>query len=321
MYTLVKCGLILFAAVTVSERSDGTTINPLSPLSLHSPLHHPILPSISPPSPPSDIVFRVAGNALPLQANVPSIMLSNFGTQRRTIFTIHSNGETVSGNFNAFVVRDAIVALDANIIAVDWSVGSNMYSIGLANAPQAGRLIASFINILINNFNYNSNLITIVGVGLGGHIAGIAARNSVNRIPHIIALDPSLHGWTHHSEKLSPDAADLVEALHTTGGIIGYGLPLGHVDFFANGGSFQPGCGTDSNCGHIYSYVYFAESMLAEVNDGAKFVGTACESYEEAVALQCTGSRDAIFGGLQSKSGISGIYLFRTNFVQPFAQG
>ncbi|KAI8438259.1 hypothetical protein MSG28_010858 [Choristoneura fumiferana] len=210
---------------------------------------------------------------------------------------------------------------DVNVIAVDWSRGSFLYSIGLANAPQAGEMIAEIINVLIVNFGYNPSLVRIVGVGLGGHIAGLVARHINGNVPHVIALDPSFHGWTHHPDLLNADDAGVVEVLHTTSGILGYDYPVGDIDFYPNGGTFQNGCATDSSCSHIYSYVFYAESLNAAGTGGAQFVGTACDSYEDAIAMACNGERDATFGGLAVKTSESGIYTFATNFAQPFAQG
>lgn len=116
-------------------------------------------------------------------------------------------------------------------------------------------------------------------------------------------LDPSLPGWTHHPDKLSRNAARLVEVLHTTAGIYGYDKPLGHIDFYANGGISQIGCGSVISCSHSYSYIYYAESVTAETNNGNKFIGTACDSYENATALQCSGARDATFGGSGDNTG------------------
>lgn len=82
------------------------------------------------------------------------------------------------------------------MIAVDWSPGSAMYTQGLGNAPQAGRVIAQFINILINTFGYNAAQIRIVGVGLGGHVAGIAARNVNGEIPHVVGKNLQCMGST-----------------------------------------------------------------------------------------------------------------------------
>lgn len=230
---------------------------------------------------------------------------------------------------------------DVNLIAVDWSVGAQIYTNALGNAPQVGQVIAQFINILINDFGYSPSRVKLVGVGLGAHIVGIAARNVNGDIPHIVgkleikithlnnqkktllfivclhpcdtnilitlffipAIDPSFHGWTHHPEILNSNDANTVEVLHATAGRYGYDYPLGHIDFYPNGGSFQAGCGVDISCSHIYGYAFYAESINREFNGGDAFVGTACENYEEAVAEQCSGDRDVNFGGTDDKTG------------------
>lgn len=87
---------------------------------------------------------------------------------------------------NTVLISAHLQAQDVNILAVDWSPGAGMYTEGLGNAPQCGEIIANFVNILTQQFGYNAGLIRIVGVGLGGHIAGIAARAISGNIPHII---------------------------------------------------------------------------------------------------------------------------------------
>ena len=46
---------------------------------------------------------------------------------------------------------------------------------------------------------------------------------------------------------LNPSCADLVDVIHTNG-LAGLGLfkPCGHIDFYPNGGTNQPGCTSDS---------------------------------------------------------------------------
>lgn len=56
---------------------------------------------------------------------------------------------------------------------------------------QVGEVIASFITILLDTFRYDPECIRIVGVGLGGHIAGIAARSVAVDIPQIIGTGRS----------------------------------------------------------------------------------------------------------------------------------
>ncbi|XP_059048083.1 pancreatic triacylglycerol lipase-like [Achroia grisella] len=275
---------------------------------------------------PTDVVFHFFSRNNPtvsqaVYPNINSIMTSNIDVQKPIVITIHNYVENVTGNFNAFVVPAFLDTADENVIAVDWSPGANLYSQGLGNAPQCGEVVASFVNILIQQLGFNANLLRIVGVGLGGHIAGIAARNIVSPVPYIVALDPSLVGWTHHPDILKASDAGVVEVLHTTAGVYGYDYPLGDIDFYPNGGAFQNGCGSDRTCSHTLAYAFYAESFTSQEEGANEFVGTACTNYESAIASTCDGQRDAIFGGRRDKSGISGIYNFLTNPTSPFARG
>ncbi|CAK1544580.1 unnamed protein product [Leptosia nina] len=274
----------------------------------------------------NDVIFHLftrdnPTRSQPLLPSIASISMSLFSNARKTIIAIHSYEDNVEGNFAAFVVPAHLAAENVNVLAVDWRHGSFGYSAGVANVPQLGDLIAKFADLLSDNFGYSANMIRIVGVGLGAHAAGVGARKIKGNVPHIVALDPPLLGWSLNPNKLSKNDADLVEVLHTTATNYGYGDPLGHVDFYANGGRAQPMCGDNTPCSHAYAYVFYAESINADTEGGAKFIGTKCASYEETVEQKCTGSRDATFGGIAVKSGVSGIYSFATNVRQPFAQG
>ncbi|CAH0405502.1 unnamed protein product [Chilo suppressalis] len=296
MCTLVKCLLVAAVAVTVSSHSLG----------------------------PQDVVFHLFTRANPSQSQVlfpteSSILVSNFAPNKRTIFTIH--GLQDFDNSNAFMVPAHMEAEDVNVIAVDWRAGSNTYSEGVSQANQVGLIISGFINLLNNQFSYPPSQIRIVGVGLGGHIAAIAGRLVVGNIPHIVAIDPSLHGWSHHPGRLGTDAATIVEVLHTTAGIQGYDLPLGHIDFYPNGGSQQIGCGMDVSCSHVYGVAFYAESIVAPNRGTPNFVGTACDSHQQAMTMRCTGANNVNFGGAAVKTSGSGIFVFATNAVSPFARG
>ncbi|CAB3239800.1 unnamed protein product [Arctia plantaginis] len=253
--------------------------------------------------------------------NMQSIMNSDFHPLQRTIVTIHTNGETVAGNFNAFVVKAHVESADVNVIAVDWSVGSRMYTQGLGNAPQCGAIIADFINFFIVSRLQDVSLMRFVGVGLGAQVAGIAARNILGPVPHIVALDPALVGWTYNPHQLTKSDAEIVEVIHTTAGIQGYDYPLGDIDFYPNGGSRQNGCAEILTCSHQMSFVFYAESISVELTQGNRFVGTRCNTYEQAIIGECNGERDAIFGGIDAEKKPSGIYHFETNSAQPFARG
>lgn len=58
-------------------------------------------------------------------------------------------------------------------------------------------------------------------------------------------LDPAfpLYVFSSPSSRLSSSDANFVDIIHTDAGLLGYPWPLGHADFFPNGGTpLQPGC-------------------------------------------------------------------------------
>ena len=59
-------------------------------------------------------------------------------------------------------------------------------------------------------------------------------------------LDPAGPSFTRNSAaaRLDKDDAFLVDVIHTDGGRNGMGMmkPIGHMDFYPNGGAKQPGC-------------------------------------------------------------------------------
>lgn len=85
----------------------------------------------------------------------------------------------------------------------------------------------------------------------GTHISGFAGKFFIaetnSKIKQIMALDPARRPFENnsvsHEDRLYKEDAQVVVAVHTDGGGIGYLGPLGIIDFFPDGGSaLQPGC-------------------------------------------------------------------------------
>jgi len=77
-------------------------------------------------------------------------------------------------------------------------------------------------------------------------------------------LDPA---GPHFAWEGAPDAVHLnkndakyVECIHTDGGVLGTVLPMGHVDFYANGGRQQPGCKLPT-CDHSRAPKIFFDAL------------------------------------------------------------
>ncbi|KAK8784521.1 hypothetical protein V5799_009114 [Amblyomma americanum] len=96
----------------------------------------------------------------------------------------------------------------------------------------------------------------LVGFSLGAHAAGFCGRHFYNstqqQLGRITGLDPAGPLFENPNISLSSSDVTFVDVIHTNGGPIndlkfGRKNPMGHVDFYPNGGSDQPGCPTDSN--------------------------------------------------------------------------
>lgn len=124
----------------------------------------------------------------------------------------------------------------------------------MANSELVGRQLALVLLDAVN-LGVDPANIHVIGFSLGAHVAGCASEVLKGKsllLGRITGLDPASPFFRHHlfrekSRKLDATDARLVDVIHTDGSqdfMDGFGLlkPIGHVDFFPNGGREQPGC-------------------------------------------------------------------------------
>lgn len=75
----------------------------------------------------------------------------------------------------------------------------------------------------------------------------------------LLALDPAQPNFTgtQKKEKVNQKSGQFVMVLHSSTVFLGLREPVGHVDFYFNGGKFQPSCNLDTGKTIIYTNMTF----------------------------------------------------------------
>jgi hypothetical protein len=154
---------------------------------------------------------------------------------------------------------------------------------------------------------------TVIGHSLGAHVAGSVGHNVNGSFDQIIALDPAGPLFTHpllrdNETRLDMGDAKFVQVIYTTRHQMGIGIPIGHQNFFPNGGvSPQPPCdkwytklSKDNlltlRCSHKFAYKLFISSL----DPRHEFVGKKCTSDQLYTEILCNSTVTDVMG-LRSK--------------------
>lgn len=170
---------------------------------------------------------------------------------------------------------------DVNVIIVAWNKGNKgLYSTAVANTKIVARQATVFLYYLakMNNIDLNDDqLLTnflLIGHSLGAHICGFIGQDFGGKLGRITGLDPAGPYFTNNEDyhRLDRNDAQLVDIIHTNADkgwnfFLGIYSPIGHIDYYANDGKWQPNCGLHNffSCNHIAVTRYYISILEHEL--------------------------------------------------------
>lgn len=191
-----------------------------------------------------------------------------------------------------------------------------------------GKLVAEVL-VQLTEAGLNPGTLELLGFSLGGQTISYIARNyqilTGRNISAIVSLEPSGPCYRNldETDRLAASNADFVQVIHTN--IDGYGMatPMGHVDFYVNGGEYQPSDIMFYPCTSTCSHFRVLPLWLAILKNPGKFLGIKCNNIQEARDSDCYKNVPLVVNevGLGIDRAKTGIFYLSTSKGHPYYLG
>lgn len=188
---------------------------------------------------------------------------------------------------------------------------------------------AAEILVQLTQAGLDPNKLELFGFSLGGQTVSFIAKNyqrmTGRNISTITSLEPSgpCFRKLSASERLDASDADFVQVIHTN--IDGFGMAtrMGHVDFYINGGEYQPSDLSLYPCTVTCSHFRSIPLWQAALRNPGKFIGLKCDSVQQARDFDCYENKQQQINvmGLDVDKTKHGIYFVSTNKEYPYYLG
>ncbi|CAH2057002.1 unnamed protein product, partial [Iphiclides podalirius] len=189
-----------------------------------------------------------------------------------------------------------------------------------------GEKIGEFL-VSLTEHGLRAENLELVGISIGAHIAGYASKYffaATGKKPaRITGLDPAgpCYRALPPNSRLQASDAERVDILHTN--IDGFGIAerLGHVDFYVNGGEFQPSDIPFIPCLILCSHFRSAFYLWQAIEHPKKFIGVRCDSIQDARFAKCFNNTETNYVGLETRFDRPGIFYLPTHNEFPYYRG
>ncbi|XP_006983666.1 lipase member I [Peromyscus maniculatus bairdii] len=222
-----------------------------------------------------------------------------FNPSKKTVWIIH--GYRPLGSIPAWLHKFTKVLLkheDVNLIVVDWNQGATtlIYNRAVKNTRLVAEHLRESIQILLKHGASLDNF-HLIGMSLGAHISGFVGKLFHGQLGRITGLDPAGPKFSGKpsDSRLDYTDAKFVDVIHTDSDGLGILEPLGHIDFYPNGGRKQPGCPTTFFSGVNYikcDHQRAVHLFIAAFETNCNFVSFPCASYKEYENGLCADCRN-----------------------------
>jgi len=259
---------------------------------------------------------------------------------------------------------------NSNVLLVDWSDGADWslnLNLGYVNAVSRLKSTAYEVYLIINKLIENKYLkielikqlnsetraindIHCIGHSLGAHVCGFIGKMLINSkdadvsaiIGRISGLDPAgpcLENMDK-TRRLSISDALYVDVIHTSSNF-GLQMPLGHSDYYPNGGLKQDDCADsieislpimwcDSRfasknstttmreakslmCSHGIAHTYFTDSIVETRSDTCDFMAYKCNTFsnfQKGICRSCKVNYMGFHSAAESDIMLTSYYLY-----------
>ncbi|XP_038218280.1 pancreatic lipase-related protein 2-like [Zerene cesonia] len=248
--------------------------------------------------------------------------------QRKTI--VVAIGYLDSTNFPiSSLLTNEYIARGYNVILIDNQRFATVhYFLATRLMRPVGKHVAEVL-VELSKFGLDPSKLELLGFSLGGQTVSYIARNyqqfTGRNISRITALEPAgpCFRTLKSTERLDASNADFVQVIHTN--IDGYGMAnrMGHVDFYVNGGEFQP---ADINffpctatCSHFRVLALWAMAM----KNPTKFIAIKCKNIQEARDEKCYDKVPLVTNVMGPEIDLNkqGVFYLATSKSYPFYLG
>uniref|UniRef100_A0A673BGC9 Triacylglycerol lipase n=1 Tax=Sphaeramia orbicularis TaxID=375764 RepID=A0A673BGC9_9TELE len=274
-----------------------------------------------------------------------SMHVSNYSGRRKTRFIIPGYLDKGDEDWTQELCRSMLKWENINCIAVDWNKGvRTTYAQAANNVRVLGAQVASMVAYVMSYYKQKADAFHLIGHSLGAHAAGDAGSriSGLGRITGLDPTEPYFEGC-NASVRLDSSDASFVDVIHTDAypfnSKLGLGMtqPVGHVDFYPNGGELMPGCKSNKGkpteldaiwegtanfdaCNHVRAYQYYSESVVKAQG----FMGYPCpdkDSFASEKCFPCADKTCPLMGHRVDRSPVTpGQYFLHTGDSTPFGR-